>query len=144
MRRKKNELTKQETIFFKEYIKSSNMLKALNVAYPTTVNWNKNCQYVQANKILNNPIMNLKIKEHNEREAEALKNSTTLNKRKILDEIIELQTNAKNEKGQAMINLQALKLLAQISKLLDNSPQINNNIVVNNQNINQISDFLDL
>ena len=88
--------------------------------------------------------MNLKIKEHNEAEAEALKNSTTLNKRKILNEIIELQEQAKTEKGQSMVNLQALKLLAQISKLLDNTPQINNNITVNNQSINQISKFLDL
>ena len=144
MRRKKNELTKQESIFFKEYIKDGDGLRALNTAYPKTIKWNKNCQWVQANKILNNPIMTLRIKQHKDAEAEALKNSTLLNKRKILQEIIELQENAKNEKGQAMINLQALKLLAQIAKLLDNSPTINNNIQVSTQNINQISNFLDL
>ena len=144
MRRKKNELTPKEKIFLSEYIKTCNGIKALNIAYPNTLKWNKNMQHVQVNKILNNPIVNLHLKEHNEAQKKALNESVTLNKRKILNEIIELQENAKNEKGQAMVNLQALKLLAQISKLLDNSPQINNNIVVNNQNINQISDFLDL
>ena len=144
MRRKKNELTPKEKIFVDEYIKTSNMLRALNTAYPTSVKWSKNSQYSQASHLLNKPIINTRIKEHNEAEAEALKNSTLLNKRKILNEIIELQEQAKTEKGQSMVNLQALKLLAQISKLLDNTPQINNNITVNNQSINQISKFLDL
>lgn len=144
MRRKKNELTKQETIFVNEYIKTSNMLRALNTAYPTSVKWNKNSQYSQASHLLNKPIINARIKEHNEAQKTALNESVTLNKRKILNEIIELQENVKNEKGQAMINLQALKLLAQIAKLLDNSPTINNNIQVSTQNINQISNFLDL
>ena len=144
MRRKKNELTKQETIFVNEYIKTSNMLRALNTAYPTSVKWNKNSQYSQASHLLNKQIINARIKEHNEAQKTALNESVTLNKRKILNEIIELQENVKNEKGQAMINLQALKLLAQIAKLLDNSPTINNNIQVSTQNINQISNFLDL
>ena len=120
------------------------MLRALNTAYPTSVKWNKNSQYSQASHLLNKPIINARIKEHNEAQKTALNESVTLNKRKILNEIIELQENVKNEKGQAMINLQALKLLAQIAKLLDNSPTINNNIQVSTQNINQISNFLDL
>lgn len=145
MRRKKNELTKQENIFFKEYIKTSDMLRALNTAYPTSVKWSKNSQYAQASKILNKPIMNTRIKEHNDAEKKALANSTLLNKRKILNEIIRQYTEtAENGASERTNSINLLKLMAQISKLLDNSPQINNNIVVNNQNINDISNFLDL
>ena len=144
MRRKKNELTKQETLFFNEYVKSGNMLKALNIAYPTTVKWNKNCQYVQANKILNNPIMNLRLKEHNEAQKTALNESVTLNKRKILNEIIELQQNCKaSGQGQAGISLQALKLLSQIAGMLTENKtevNINNNTVM----VQDVSKYLDL
>ena len=144
MRRKKNELTKQETIFFKEYIKDGDGLRALNIAYPTTKNWNKNCQWVQVNKILNTPIMALRIKQHKEAEAEALKNSTLLNKRKILQEIIELQQNCKaSGQGQSGINLQALKLLSQIAGLLTENKtevNINNNTVM----VQDVSKYLDL
>ena len=145
MLRKKTELTPQEKIFLSEYIKTSNGIKALNIAYPKSINWSYNAQHVQVNKLLNKPKIDLRLKQHNEAEAEALKNSTLLNKRKILNEIIEAQQTAKEAgAGQAGINLQALKLLAQIAKLLDTSPTINNNIQVNNNTMNQINNFLDL
>ena len=144
MRRKKNELTKQETIFVNEYIKTSNMLKALNTAYPTSVKWNKNTQYVQANRILNKPIINVRLKEHNEAQKNALNESVTLNKRKILNEIIELQQNCKaSGQGQAGISLQALKLLSQIAGLLTENKtevNINNNTVM----VQDVSKYLDL
>jgi len=145
MLRKKTELTPQEKIFLSEYIKTSNGIKALNVAYPKSINWSYNAQHVQVNKLLNKPKIDLRLKQHNEAEAEALKNSTLLNKRKILNEIIELQQNCKEAgQGQSAVNLQALKLLAQIAKLLDTTPTINNNIQINNNTMNNINNFLDL
>ena len=120
------------------------MLKAMNTAYPTSVKWNKKTQYVQANRILNKPIINVRLKEHNEAQKNALNESVTLNKRKILNEIIELQQNCKaSGQGQAGISLQALKLLSQIAGLLTENKtevNINNNTVM----VQDVSKYLDL
>lgn len=138
------ELTKKQQIFLEHYIKTSNGLEALHLAYPNSKEWTYNAQHVEINKILNKPNVNLKLQEHNRAVESALANSTTLNKRKILNEIIELQQQCKEAgQGQAGVNLQALKLLSQIAGLLQENTQIN--VQVNNNTVvNEVSDFLNL
>ena len=137
------ELTQKQKIFLEHYIKTSNGLEALHLAYPTSKNWNYNAQHVEINKILNKPIINLKLKEHNQKVESTLAESTTLNKRKILNEIVELTERLKNAGiGQSNTQLQALKLLSQIAGLLqENKTEININ---NNVNVAEVSNFLDL
>ena len=137
-------LTKQQQIFLDHYKKTSNGIESLIKAYPAAKNWTYNAQHVQVNKLLNNPKIDLKLAEHNRAVESALANSTTLNKRKILNEIIELQQSIKSDKGQTSVNLQALKLLSQIAGLLQENT---NNIQVNIQNntvAGEVSDYLNL
>lgn len=136
-------LSKQQQIFLDEYIRTCNGIEALKKAYPTSKNWTYNAQHVQVNKLLNNPKIDLKLAEHNRKVESTLAESTTLNKRKILNEIIELQQSIKTDKGQTSVNLQALKLLSQIAGLLaENKTEIN----INNNNIvvGEVTDYLDL
>ena len=138
-----NGLTHQQQIFVDEYIKTSNGIMAIEKSYPKCKNWTKNAKHVQINKLLNHPKINLIIQKYNEDIANKLKNSVTLNKRKILNEIIELQqTCKKSGNSQNPTNIQALKLLSQISGLLQDNKQditINNNI-----NMADVSTYLDL
>ena len=143
-RTKKDALTKQENIFLNEYIKTCDGIKSLLLAYPNAEKWSSDAKYAQINKILNRPRINQRLQAHNERVAGALAQSTTLNKRKILDEIIrqytETSTNGASERTNSVA---LLKLMAQISKLLDNTPavavQVNNNVVAS-----EVSDYLNL
>lgn len=138
-----NRLTKQQTIFVQEYIKSCNGIEALKIAYPKSVNWSYNTKHVEVNRLLNNPKINLKIKEHNEAINKKLNESITLNKRKILNEIIELQQKCKQTgNSQNTVNIQALKLLSQIAGMLqENKTEININ---NNVGVAEVTQFLDL
>lgn len=138
-----NELTKQQQIFYEHYIKTCNGIEALKKAYPKAVTWSYNAQHVEVNKLLNNPKISLKLAEHNKAVESALQESTKLNKRKILNEIIELQQQCKEAgQGQAGINLQALKLLSQIAGLLSEQPQVQVNI--QNNCVGEVTDYLDL
>ena len=137
------ELTNKQKIFYEHYIKTCNGIEALKKAYPKAVTWSYNAQHVEVNKLLNNPKISLKIAEHNRAVESALQESTKLNKRKILNEIIELQQSIKTDKGQTSVNLQALKLLSQIAGLLtENKTEIN----INNNNVvvGEVTDYLDL
>lgn len=139
-----NELTKQQYIFYEHYIKTCNGIEALKKAYPKAVTWSYNAQHVEVNKLLNNPKISLKLAEHNKAVESALQESTKLNKRKILNEIIELQQQCKEAgQGQAGVNLQALKLLSQIAGLLSEQPQVQVNIQ-NNTVVGEVTDYLDL
>ena len=140
----RQELTKKQQIFLEHYIKTSNGLEALHLAYPNSKEWSYNAQHVEINKILNKPNVNLKLQEHNRAVESALQESTKLNKRKILNEIIELQQQCKEAgQGQSSVNLQALKLLSQIAGLLSEQPQVQVNIQ-NNTTVNEVTDYLDL
>jgi len=145
MRLKENQLTKNQQIFLEYYIKTNDGIGALNKAYPKSIKWTKNAQHVEASRLIKNPKIMLKIQQHNDAEAKKLVYSTTLNKKKILNEIInQYQQTAENGASERTNSVALLKLMAQISKLLDNNPVINNNIQINNNTMNNINNFLDL
>lgn len=137
-------LTPQQETFVNEYIKTGNGYRSYIKAYPKAEKWTKNAVYVQTNKILNNSKVNLRIKAYNDEIAKSTQESIKLNKRRILNEIIELQQSCKNDgAGQNTTQLQALKLLSQIAGLLqENKTEIN--ITNNNQTVNEVIGYLDL
>lgn len=138
------ELTQQQENFLQKYIECGVAYQAYVYAYPKAKNWARNSVDSQANRLLNNPKINQRLAEHNKKIESTLEQSTTLNKRRILNEIIELQQQCKEAgQGQAGINLQALKLLSQIAGLLSEQPQVQVNIQ-NNQTIGEVTDYLDL
>ena len=143
--RKLNEygLTPQQEIFCQEYIKEPIMYRAFIKAYPKAKNWKRNSVDSEASKLLNNTKIDQRIKTLNQKIESTLANSTTLSKRKILEEIIELQQKCKQTgNSQNTTNIQALKLLSQIAGMLqENKTEININ---NNIGVAEVSQFLDL
>ena len=106
-----NGLTQQQENFLQKYIECGVAYQAYIYAYPKAKNWTRNAVDVQANRLLNKPNINLRLAEYNKKIESTLEQSTTLNKRRILNEIIELQQQCKEAgQGQAGVNLQALKL----------------------------------
>ena len=140
----RKELTQQQENFLQKYIECGIAYQAYIYAYPKAKNWTRNAVDVQANKLLNNNKVNLRLAEYNKKVESTLEQSTTLNKRRILNEIIELQQQCKEAgQGQAGINLQALKLLSQIAGLLSEQPQVQVNIQ-NNTVVGEVTDYLNL
>ena len=144
--RKLNEygLTPQQEILCQEYIKNPIMYQAFIKAYPKAKNWKRNSVDSTASQLLDNPKIDQRIKDLNKKIESTLESSITLNKRKILNEIIELQQSCKTDgAGQNTTQLQALKLLSQIAGLLqENKTEIN--ITNNNQTVNEVIGYLDL
>lgn len=140
-----DKLTQQQENFCKAYIKTGIGYKAYIEAYPKAKNWERASVDTASTRLLNNAKISHRIEELNNEIKSTLQTSLTLNKRKILEEIIELQQNCKESRnGQNAINLQALKLLSQIAGLLtENQTNINVNIN-NNQIINDVSNYLNL
>ena len=136
-------LTQQQEKFIQKYIECGIGYQAYIYAYPKAKNWERNSVDVQANRLLNNPKINQRLAEHNKKIESTLAESTTLNKRRILNEIIELQQQCKEAgQGQSSVNLQALKLLSQIAGLLSEQPQVQVNI--QNNCVSEVTDYLDL
>ena len=139
----RNELTQKQELFLQEYIKCGVGYQAYIRAFPNSKNWKRNSIDVAATKLLNNTKIQQRLAAYNSEIESILKTSTTLNKRKILEEIIELQQKCKAQDSQNTVNLQALKLLSQIAGLLQENTQVN--VQINNSTtINEISDFLNL
>ena len=136
-------LTPQQEIFFQEYVKSSNAYQSFLIAYPKAKQWKRNSVDCEASKLLDNPKITQRIAEYNAKIESTLAKSTILNKRKILNEIIELQQACKQDgNGQNATQLQALKLLSQIAGLLqENKTEINLNT---NIAVQDVSNYLDL
>lgn len=145
--RKLNEhgLTQQQEIFVNEYIKTCNGYKSFLIAYPKSKKWTRNSVDVKVNQLLNNDKIRLRIKAHNDAIAKSTQESITLNKRKILNEIIDLTERLKEAGiGQSNTQLQALKLLSQIAGLLqENTSNIQVNIQ-NNTVMGEVTDYLNL
>ena len=145
MTRKKNPktgLTDQQEMFCREYVKHPIGYNAYLIAYPNSKTWQRNSVDVAATKLLNNTLIQQRLATLNAEIESTLKNSTTLSKRKILEEIIELQRKCKAQDSQNTVNLQALKLLSQIAGLLSEQPQVQVNI--QNNCIGEVTDYLDL
>ena len=147
MTRKKlaNGLTQQQEDFCKYYVKSGIGYKAYLQAYPTAKSWARNSVDVAATKLLNNALISQRIQELNQNIESTLKTSVTLSQRKILEEIIKTyQETTANGASERTNSVNLLKLMAQISKLLENTQ---NNIQVNiqnNQTVGEVTDYLDL
>ena len=139
----RNELTQKQELFLQEYIKCGIGYQAYIRAFPNSKSWKRNSIDVAATKLLNNAKIQQRLTAYNSEIESTLKTSTTLNKRKILEEIIELQQKCKAQDSQNTVNLQALKLLSQIAGLLQENTQVS--IQVNNNTVvNEVSDFLNL
>ena len=118
------------------------MYNALIKAYPAAKNWKRNSADVQANKILNRPKVNQRIKELLEKKESTLQNSTTLSKRKLIETALQMleDTNNGAERQHAVA---LLKMLFQKEGLLQ--PQTQVNVNVNNSNtVNEVIGYLDL
>ena len=144
--RKLNEygLTPQQEIFVNEYIKTGNGYRSYIKAYPKAKKWTRACADSACSRLLDNDKINARIKAHNDAIAKSTQESIKLNKRKILNEIIELQQSCKQDgAGQNSTQLQTLKLLSQIAGMLqtENKTEININ---NNVAVQSVSEFLDL
>ncbi len=137
------ELTQQQENFCKAYIKYGIGYKAYLEAYPNAKTWKRNSVDVEATKMLNSPKISHRLNELNSQIESTLQTSTTLSKRKILEEIILLQQKCRNQDSQNTVNLQALKLLSQIAGLLSEQPQVQVNIQ-NNTVVGEVTDYLDL
>jgi len=144
--RKLNEhgLTQAQETFLQEYLRNGgNGYKAYLVGYPNAKKWKRASVDRRTSDLLNNSKIQARITEHNQKINSTLEKSTILNKRKILNEIIELTERLKaSGVGQSNTQLQALKLLSQIAGLLqENKTEININ---NSMNVAEVSNFLDL
>jgi len=137
------DLTQAQKTFLQEYIKTSNAYKSFLVAYPKSKKWKRSSVDCEASKLLDHPMIVQRLEEYNNKIESTLAKSTILNKRKILNEIIELQQACKQDgNGQNATQLQALKLLSQIAGLLqENKTEIN---VQTNIAMQDVSNYLDL
>jgi len=138
----RNELTQQQENFLQKYIECGVAYQAYIYAYPKAKNWTRNSVDSQANKLLNNPKINTRLAEHNNRVESTLKQSTTLNKRKLLETALQMleDTNNPAERTHAV---SLIKLLFQKEGMLqpETVTQIN---IQNNTVVNEVSDFLNL
>lgn len=135
-------LTEQQEIFCQEYVKNPVMYQAYIKAYPKAVNWKRTSVDPEANRMLNNPLINTRIEQIRAEQESTLKQSTTLNKRKLLETALQMlqDTNNPQERGHA-VNL--IKLL--FSKEGMTSPeQVTQVNIQNNNTINEITNYLDL
>ena len=143
---KKNKygLTQQQENFLQEYLKCGISYQAYLKAYPKAKKWNRNTVDVQASKLLNNDKISIRIKEHNEKQKKALENSTQLNQRKLLESALMILENTQNNPQQYAHAINVLKLLYQQQGMM---PKTENNTtvnIINNNSIDNISNFLDL
>ena len=140
----RKDLTQQQEIFCQEYIKTGNAYSSYLVAYPKAKTWKRSSVDPKACNLLKQDKIQARITKQNAKINSALENNLILNKSKILHEIIRQYTEASGNGAAERTNSVALlKLLAQISKLLDNSPAITIN---NNTQIvaAEVSDYLNL
>ena len=146
MTRKKlaNGLTQQQEDFCKYYTDIGIGYNALLKAYPSAKNWKRNSADCQVQKLLNKPLIDQRIKELNDQKTNALLNSTKLNQRKLLESALNILENTQNNPQQYAHAINVLKLLyAQQGMMPKNDNQTTINII-NNNSIDNISNFLDL
>lgn len=136
-------LTPKQKKFVEKYIETKNAYKSYLYAFPSSQKWKRAAVDSQACILLKTPKVVSKIQAAELAAQKKLEKSIILNKKKILKEIIELTEKTKKQEGQTTVNLQALKLLSQISGLLtENKTEITINN--NNQTVNEVIGYLDL
>ena len=135
-------LTEQQELFCQEYVKNPIMYHAFIKAYPTAKNWKRTSVDPEASKLLNNPKIDTRIKEIIEQQESTLRNSTTLNKRKLLETALTMLEDTNNPaERQHAVSL--LKLLFQKEGMTQPEMAVNVNIQ-NNQTVNEITSYLNL
>lgn len=145
--RKLNEwgLTPQEEIFALDYHKNGIASKAFIKAYPTAAKWKDSALYPKASNLLNKDKIKTRLAALDAEAIKSVQKNVVLNKTKILEELVTLfEETKKSGAGERMTSLQAIKLMAQISKLIgDNSQNIQVNIQ-SNVVVSEVTDYLDL
>lgn len=138
-------LTPQQEKFCLEYHKSGIASQAYLIAYPKAKKWKETTLYPKASEILKNDKIIARLAALEADTAKSVQKNVILNKTKILEELVTLfEESKKSGAGERMTALQAIKLMAQISKLIgDNAPQMNVNIQ-NNTVVGEVSDYLNL
>ena len=135
-------LTQQQENFVQAYFKCGIGRKAYRIAYPSSVNWKDENVDSQASRLLNNSKVNTRLAQLNEAAESTLKQSTTLNKRKLLETALQMleDTNNPVERTHAV---SLIKLLFQKEGMLqpETVTQVN---IQNNTVVNEVSDFLNL
>ena len=135
-------LTPQQEIFCQEYIKNPVMYQAFIKAYPKAKNWKRTSVDPEANRMLNNPLINTRIAQLKAEYESTLKESTTLNKRKLLETALQMleDTNNPAERTHAV---SLIKLLFQKEGMLTPESVTNVNIQ-NNTIMGEVSDYLNI
>lgn len=143
---KKNKygLTQQQENFLQEYIKTGNGYKSYLVAYPKSKKWARNSVDVAVVKLLKNAKISQRIDAHNQKIQSTLEKSETLNRHKLLETALNILENTKDNPQQYAHAINVLKLLYQQQGMM---PKAENNTtvnIINNNSIDNISNFLDL
>lgn len=138
-------LTPQEECFCLEYHANGIASKAFLKAYPAAKKWKDTSLYPKASNLLDKDKIKARLQVLEDETKKSVQKNVVLNKTKILEELVTLFENAKaSGASERMTSLQAIKLMAQISKLIgDNSQNIQVNIQ-NNQVTAEVSDYLNL
>ena len=146
MCRAKNEygLTPAQEVFCLEYHKRGIASDAYKKAYPKSIQWKDESLYPKASNLLKKDKIKTRLQALQAEAVESVQKNVVLNKTKILEEIVKQYTETSTNGASERTNSVALlKLMAQISKLLDNTPavavQVNNNVVAS-----EVSDYLNL
>ena len=146
--RKLNEwgLTPQEECFCLEYHQTGIASKAFKKAYPASEKWKDTSLYPKASNLLDKDKIKARLAALDEETKKSVQKNVVLNKTKILEELVTLfEETKKSGAGERITSLQAIKLMAQISKLIGDSNQNNINInIQNNQTVGEVTDYLDL
>lgn len=138
-------LTPQQYLFLTEYKKDFNAQRALNIAYPKSLQWKDTTCDSTIYDLLHNPlIMDDLEKFKAETQKKEVKNFV-LSKEKIIKEMINIYNDTResgaSERGYS---LKAIELLAKAGKVLETGGNSVNVNIVNSNNMTEVSNYLRL
>lgn len=94
---------------------------------------------------MNNPKINHRINELNDKKLSVLMNSTKLNQRKLLESALYILEDCQHTPSQYSNAINVLKLLYQQQGMMPNANNQQINIQVNNNTVvGEVTDYLDL
>ena len=124
------------------YFKCGIGRKAYREAYPSSINWKDENVDSQASRLLNNPKVNARLAILNESAESTLKQSTTLNKRKLLETALQMLEDTNNPaERQHAVSLIKLLFAKEGLTQPQNAIQVN---IQNNTVVGEVSDYLNL
>ncbi len=137
------ELNEQEEKFCKLYIETGNAYKSFVTAFPEYLNWKRASIDTKLYRYLKNEKISQRIEEIKTAKKHALEKSITLNKKKLINEAIDLFQKCKESPAQYSNAINVLKLLFNKEGLNNEGGQIQVNIN-NAPIINEITNYLDI